>query len=279
MKLIHITDTHLVARGLELYGLDPHARLAAAVADINAHHRDAELAVITGDLTHWGEPTAYANFLDCMSQLAIPYVAMVGNHDRREACLEMIRSAPRDDNGFVQGFRDTGAGRLIFLDTLEHDTHAGHMCEKRLGWFERTLRESPQEKPIFLFMHHPPFDVGIVEMDQIALVEREQFEAIVRPYLGRIRHLFHGHVHRPISGSWIGIPFSTLRGTNHQVWFDLDPTSPHLASQEPPAYGVVIIGDKTVIVHAHDYLDSGPRFPFGKPGVDDREYALGAFER
>lgn len=34
---------------------------------------------------------------------------------------------------------------------------------------------------------------------------------------------------------------------------------------------VVTIDDKTVIVHAHDYLDRSPRFPFGKPGVDDRE--------
>jgi len=36
MKLIHITDTHLVGPGLRLYGLDPSARLNAAIADINA---------------------------------------------------------------------------------------------------------------------------------------------------------------------------------------------------------------------------------------------------
>jgi 3',5'-cyclic-AMP phosphodiesterase len=275
MKLIHITDTHFVARGLKLYGLDPYVRLAAAIVDINTHHRDAELAIITGDLTHWGEPAAYASFLDCMSQLAIPYVPLVGNHDRRETCLEALTAAPRDEHGFVQGYRDASRGRLIFLDTLEHGTHAGHMCGKRLGWLARTLDETPRNKPIFLFMHHPPFDVGIDVMDRIALIERDQFEAIIRPYHGRIRHLFHGHVHRPICGSWIGLPFSTLRGINHQVWFDLDPTSPHLASQEPAAYGVVLVGDTTVIVHTHDYMDASPRFPFAKPGVDDRTYVLG----
>jgi 3',5'-cyclic-AMP phosphodiesterase len=35
MKLIQITDTHLVGPGLRLYGLDSRARLDAAVADIN----------------------------------------------------------------------------------------------------------------------------------------------------------------------------------------------------------------------------------------------------
>ena len=161
MKLIHIPDTHFVQRGRKLYGLDPHARLAAAVADINKHHRDAELAIVTGDLTHWGEAAAYASFTACMAELAIPYVAMVGNHDRRDVCIESVKAAPRDENGHIQGFRDASKGRLIFLDTLEHDTHAGHMCERRLDWLERTLAQTPSDKPIFLLMHHPPFDVGI----------------------------------------------------------------------------------------------------------------------
>ena len=52
-KFIHITDTHLANPGLKLYGLDPRARLDAAIADINNHHVDAAFAVVTGDLTHW----------------------------------------------------------------------------------------------------------------------------------------------------------------------------------------------------------------------------------
>jgi 3',5'-cyclic AMP phosphodiesterase CpdA len=81
-KFIHLTDTHLARPGLKLYGLDPRARLDAAVADINAHHSDAAFAVVTGDLTHWGEVEAYANFAEAMAALKIPYIAMVGNHDR-----------------------------------------------------------------------------------------------------------------------------------------------------------------------------------------------------
>lgn len=66
MKLIQITDTHLVGPALRLYGLDPRARLDAAVADINHHHADAELVIVTGDLTHWGEVDAYRNFRTAM---------------------------------------------------------------------------------------------------------------------------------------------------------------------------------------------------------------------
>lgn len=247
------------------------------MSDINAHHRDADLAVVTGDLTHWGEPAAYRSFAEAIDKLSIPVVTLVGNHDRRSNCLEALRTAPRDVNGFVQATRDTAVGRLVFLDTLDETSHAGQMCAKRFAWLERALAENPADKPIFLFMHHPPFEVGVHAMDKIALAEREQFRAVVAPHIPRIRHLFFGHVHRPISGSWAGIPFSTIRGTNHQVWFDLDSSSPHLASHEPPAYGVALLGRDSVVVHAHDFLDASPRFPFSNPEMDERAYALGSF--
>lgn len=275
MKLIHITDTHFVAPGLRLYGLDPRARLDAAIVDINRHHADAEIAIVTGDLTHWGEPEAYGNFLESMRALQLPYLVLVGNHDRRAACLEVLAAAPRDGNGFVQGWRDTPRGRLLFLDTLDETSHAGQLCERRLAWCAQALAELPRGRPVYLFMHHPPFEVGVHQMDRIALAERAAFAEVIRPHRERIRHLFFGHVHRPISGSWMGIPVSTLRGTNHQVWFDLSPDGQHLSSHEPPAYAVVLIGEETVVVHNHDYLDQSPRFPFSKPGVDGRAYVLG----
>ena len=77
-------------------------------------------------------------------------------------------------------------------------------------------------------------------------------------------------------GSYGKIPFSTLRGTNHQVWFELDATATeHLASHEPPAYGVVLIDQQNLVVHSHDFLDTSLRFPFAAPaGVHDRDYAL-----
>lgn len=275
MKIIHITDTHLVEPGQTLYGLDPRKRLDAAVADINAHHRDASLCVVTGDLTHWGEPQAYAEFKAALSPLAVPYVAMVGNHDLRANCLAALDAAPRDTKGFVQGIRDVGNHRLVFLDTLDEQSHAGQMCAARLGWLAETLAATPAGMGLLVFMHHPPFEVGIHDMDRIALAERAAFLDVIRPHKARIRHLFHGHVHRPISGSWQGIPFSTLRGTSHQVWFDLSKDCVHLASHEPPAYGVVLVSTEAVVVHAHDFLDASPRFPFVNPDMDDRAYMLG----
>ena len=81
MKFLHITDPHLVARPQMLFDIDVWARLEQAVESMNSRHGDAELCVLTGDLTHWAEPEAYADVMTIMGGLAIPWHPFLGNHD------------------------------------------------------------------------------------------------------------------------------------------------------------------------------------------------------
>src|ERR1700689_4557259 len=55
MKLIQITDIHLVRPGKKLFDTDPGERLRLCLADIARCHADADLVVVTGDLAHNGE--------------------------------------------------------------------------------------------------------------------------------------------------------------------------------------------------------------------------------
>ncbi len=84
MKLIHITDIHLVPPGERLLGLDPGERLKACIRDINIHHSDADLCVITGDLANRGETAAYTLLRERLLELKIPCQLLIGNHDNRE---------------------------------------------------------------------------------------------------------------------------------------------------------------------------------------------------
>ena len=70
-----------------------------------------------------------------------------------------------------------------------------------------------------------------------------------------IRHIFFGHVHRPVCGSWHRIPFSTMYGTNHQVQLDLNAEDFIPLTHEPPAYCVILIESEQTTVHIHNYLD------------------------
>lgn len=258
MKFIHLTDLHLVPPGQMLYGLDPNARLQAAIADINARHADADFVLITGDLTHDGEPDAYAALKAALDTLPMPYRLLLGNHDVRGAFREIFPTTPVDDNGFVQSVAATPEGTLVMLDTLEAGTHEGHLCEQRLAWLERTLVDL-RDEPVLLALHHPPLALAIPTMDTLALKQSRELATLLEQH-GNIRQIFFGHVHRPVHGVWRGIPFSTLRGLNHQVAMHTDLQSGIPGSHEPPAYAIVSVDGTTMVIHVHDFLDASPRF-------------------
>ena len=156
-------------------------------------------------------------------------------------------------NGFVQSVLDTPSGRVLLLDSVEAGNHAGVFCEARAGWLAARLDEA-DERPVYLFVHHPPFDIGIPSLDRIRLLDPGP---LIRALDGRrnVRHLFLGHVHRPVSGTWRGIPFSAVRSTAHQVALDFETESPVPKSHEPPAYAVILLEADRTVVHLHDYLD------------------------
>lgn len=253
MKFIQVTDPHLVPRGERLFALDPVARLEACVADIGRVHGDAAFCVVTGDLADRGEVAAYRAFRESFAALAMPCVYLMGNHDDRANFLSVFPEAALDENGYVQSVIDRDEGVFLFLDTLEAGVVGGVYCARRLAWLRARLDEAAG-RPVHLFMHHPPFDIGMPALDRIRLQDPEAFHEVLAAQ-GDIRHLFFGHVHRPVTGSWRGIAFSTLRGTAHGVPLDLDePTRVH-KSHEPPAYAVVFVEPDRVVVHFHDFLD------------------------
>ena len=252
MKLIHLTDPHLLAPGVRLYGLDPGARLAACVRDIAERHADAEFCVVTGDIADRGEPAAYALAGELLAALPVPVHVIPGNHDDRTAFLAAFPDTPVDENGFVQKAIASPTGHFLFLDTLspQHGSN-GDYCAARRTWLAARLAEAG-DAPVYLFMHHPPFDVALPDLDAIGLLEAEKFSAIVTA-AANVRHLFFGHVHRPISGLWKGIAFSTLYGTNHQVRLDFQGRGRLAFTAEPPAYSVVLIEAELILVHFHHY--------------------------
>lgn len=259
MKFIHLTDTHLIAGGGDLHGTNPRSRLRQAIAHILANQIDADAMVVTGDLTHLGHAQAYEYLRECLTGLPMPVYPILGNHDRRETFQDYFPAVARDPAGFVQYTRAFGGYQAIFLDTNEPGVEWGVFCETRAAWLREQLAAT--DTPVLLFLHHPFFPLGIRSMDAISLRDTAPLRAALQGHESRIRHVFFGHVHRPISGSYCGIPFSTLRGTNHQVALSLGKDEPDiLGSQETPQYGVVLLDETSVVVHVEDYLDDSPRF-------------------
>ncbi|MEX0285140.1 MAG: phosphodiesterase [Paracoccaceae bacterium] len=274
MKLIHLTDIHMVGGGQRLYGVDPARRLNLAVDSINAEHSDAAYVVVTGDLTNWADADAYGVVAQALGRLTPKVQLLIGNHDDRDNFARAFPTAPLDENGFVQSVFETPFGRALCLDTFEPGTAVGSYCEKRLNWLTTRLEE--KDDPTLLFMHHPPFKIGLHMMDQLNLKDSDTFWDAIAPHAHRIRHLFFGHAHRAINGNWRGISYSCMRGIGQQLALDLEGSDPDIPGDlAEPAYGVILLSEDSVTVHLHEFANRSPRFALLTPdGMDPDRYAL-----
>ena len=273
-KFIHLTDTHVIGGDDLLFGANPRRRLELAVESIATDHADAAFVVITGDLTHWGDQAAYKAFYDRINALPMPYYLMMGNHDDMGIMNLAFTQMEFDENGYLQQKLETPVGPFILTDTKAPKGHHGEYCEKRLDWLNKTL--SGLKQPGLLFMHHPPFDVGITSLDRIRNRDGEKLLPVLERHRDKIRHMLFGHVHRVISGNWHGFSFSFMRGLNHQSRLDLDGDDRIIRGDlTEPAYGVVLVDEHQIIAHVHNFTNTSPQFDLHDlVGGDNRSHAL-----
>lgn len=266
-KVVVLTDLHIMAGGKTIIGIDPVARLRAAIADIGRQCSDADLLVVTGDLTHWGDVEAYSVLKELLSPLAIPCRLLIGNHDLRANFQKVFPEVAADSDGFVQFVDDLGGWRLIGLDSstsvpaVNPDRDTGRLCGKRMAFLERAL-DGAGDRRVVVFLHHTPFVTGFPGMDDIMLEQAEDFFALLKKR-ANVDLVVSGHIHRTISANIGGILQAVFKSTAHQAPLDFVSKSSSIASIEPPAYGLLLLGDNGVVVHTEDYLwpeGSGRRF-------------------
>lgn len=254
MKIVQISDLHLVPPGRGLHGLNPEDRLSSAVAAVNRHHSDAEFCIITGDLADAGDPAAYQVLERHLKHLEMPVHMTIGNHDDRKTFIAAFPDVPRDRSGFVQTAFSHEDSAFILLDTVCQGDSWGEFCEERAEWLSDQMRQF-RGLAIHIFMHHPPFDIGIPKLDAIRIRDTGPFDRTLGG-IENIRQVFFGHVHRPIAGTCRGIPFSALPGLNHQVKLDLLGQERIRYCHEPPMIGVILIGKEQTVLHYDNHLDA-----------------------
>ena len=246
-KILWMSDPHFQNAGT-IAGLNPRTRLDAAIAFCNAHYADADLAVLSGDLVGDDIEGDYSAMAGYLAESKVKIHPMMGNNDDRDGMLRHLE-VPKDRlPGFIQYAIEVPEGLIVCLDTHKVGSHAGQLCEARLDWLDGVLG-SAGERPVFIFMHHPPLALGLPKQDEIMLEDGGAFLDMIARH-GNVRHLFMGHVHRPTSGTVRGIPFATIGALSFQApaprpaW-DWDSFVP---ATEPPHFAVIDLngGDVTL---------------------------------
>ncbi|WP_350335918.1 phosphodiesterase [Coralliovum pocilloporae] len=254
---LHMTPRHVLAQGK----VETRTRLETVIDDLNNRMPRPDLVLFTGDLADNKNPESYDILKEILTGLQVPFFVIPGNHDSRAEIRRVFPDHPgRENSEFIQYVIDGYPVRLIAVDTLDDTSDKGLMTEKKLAWLDNTLRAEPQ-KPTLLFMHHPPFDSGIVEMDFYGLVGREALADVVRPHKQIVRILC-GHLHRVIYTMWEGIPTSIAPSPSFSQAFSLAGQGPEGFTVEAPKYELHLWTGSTFITHMVSLEPGSGPFPY-----------------
>jgi 3',5'-cyclic AMP phosphodiesterase CpdA len=265
MLIAQISDMHVRADGALACGrIDTATLLARAVEHLLSLTSRPDLVLATGDLVDAGDHAEYQRLRRLLEPLRpLPVYLVPGNHDDREA----LRSGFPDHaylpatGPFLHYVIDTGALRLVVLDTLEPGRVGGRLCDERLDWLRARLDDAPA-RPTVIVMHHPPFSTGIDYMDDFGFEGADAMADIVARY-ATVEAVLAGHLHRRISVRWGATVVTTAPSTAHQVALDLQPGGPSGFTREPPACLLHLWrAGQGLVTHTSYIGDYGPVYPF-----------------
>lgn len=238
MLIAQITDTHIRPKGKLLHHMVHTARyLRRCVEQLEALRPRPDAVIATGDLVERGSPKEYRRLRKILAGLTVPLYVIPGNHDEREAFREAFADhayLPR--RGPLHYAIDSLPLRLIGLDSTRERHAGGELDAARLAWFEAELSRDPQ-RPTLVFLHHPPFDVGVPPVDAHGFRNVERFREIVarNPQIVRITA---GHVHRR-AGETIGSTLAmTAPSTSHQLIIARTASGAYALRLEPPGFAL-----------------------------------------
>ena len=260
LKIVVLSDLHIVRDGQTSVTLDTAERLRTGVAAINARHADADFVAIAGDLADLGEREAYLRLRDILADLAVPVHITIGNHDNRETFLDVFGAGLASPTGFVDKVIDIKGYRVILLDSaIEPPRHDGRLEQVQLDWLRDRLAEAA-DRPVIVILHHHANPLRTA-VDNIILRNGPAFADVLGTHPD-IRQVIAGHVHFASTATWRGIAFTTIAGSHYSVTIPLGEPAP--APQElwgPAQMGVILADADHTLVHFDNYLDGNAALP------------------
>ena len=235
MLIAQITDLH-VGQVLDVEGntIDTLDGVRRAVVHLNALSPRPDVVVITGDLVAEEQLDHYEALISVLGELEMPFYVIPGNHDDRVLMRQVFGEAgyfPKSGEFLHYTIEDFDL-RIIALDTHDPGKGSGLLCQERLAWLERRLTEAPH-RPTLMVMHHPPFQTGIAEFDNIGLIGQDAFGKIISRN-SQVQAIACGHVHRDIVISWCGTLVAVTPSTGYQYALRLGDRQGFVKVAEPP---------------------------------------------
>lgn len=222
LSFVHLSDLHILPEGERFLEQDTMQKARDVVSAIGALELRPAFIVISGDLTHRGDPASYsrlAGLLAEMRALELPVLVCLGNHDTRAAFRSEVlgEAGASEDRPYYYSQQIDGL-RVIMLDSKVPGAHDGALDDEQLAWLADQLAE-PAPRGSLLVFHHPPVETAVPWLAGHGLRNPERLAEVIagRDVVG----ILAGHIHFSAVRSFAGVTAAAAAG----VAFTLDPVA------------------------------------------------------
>ncbi len=232
MRVLQLTDPHLFAdRDGALRDTVTWESMSAAIEHYRASDWRADVVYLTGDLVQDDSRKAYQHVRDLVDAIGLPVHVVPGNHDIPALMQEELA------NYACCSTIDTDGWRIVGIDTHEPGVASGRVGATELERLRGLLAAG--DRPVAIFMHHPPVDLDSEWLDSVGLVDRDAFLEVARDS-GIVRLIVFGHVHQAFDNEDPDFRIIGTPSTGRQF----KPGSREFAIDDlPPAYRRLEFGD------------------------------------
>ncbi|MBK8985408.1 MAG: metallophosphoesterase [Chloroflexi bacterium] len=257
---VHLSDTHIgpTAVSPDQHGVYPWPCANRLVDIINDLPVRPDFVIHTGDVAYAPDPAAYELAAATFVRLNVPIYYVNGNHDAAHLINAHLPMGPKmdvsGDPNTVSYTFDVKGECFLVLDTRGPDEidPQGWLSETQLA--AARAEAQPGGRPLTIFMHHPIWPLNAEWMDAHMLVQNGRLlHNLLLPARGRLRGVFHGHVHQPMQTVRDGILYSSAASayTQFAAWPG-DMTVRH-AFDDDPGYAFVHLLPGQTIIHQHTF--------------------------
>jgi 3',5'-cyclic-AMP phosphodiesterase len=218
VHFVHLTDLHIVhsdSTDEHLFS-DTATTLRSVKSAIAMLEPRPSFVVISGDLTNRGIKENFLELKRLLSDIELPVLLALGNHDTREGFYEFVLEDPSRTNEPYCYSKIIDGLHIIVLDSSTPNKVHGTIEPEQFEWLEQELMAEP-ELPKIVVVHHPtaPMHLPIFNSINFDPADALKLEKLLEGK--NVIGVLSGHVHFDQVSIRGGVPYFISTGLHNQT--------------------------------------------------------------
>jgi Icc protein len=256
LRFVHISDTHISADPAYNHAEADYTPMEGAreiVRQINSLPFTPDFVLHGGDVVYDPDDSAYVAARDILSGIRFPVHYLMGNHDERRGFQTLLLGQQETTaKHFYE--KEINGVQFLFLDSNAPAPFAqGALGEVQLAWL-RDICAAPDPRPLAISVHHNALPIGSPFWDDfMRMQDGEDFHAIVKLAVSRLRGVFCGHVHQGTETYRDGVMYVSVPSTWYQLHCFPGQSGILPDIDAEPGFNVVSITETQTFIRRHRF--------------------------